>query len=90
MNQSNDFILRIPDKDLVIVVLMVAIALYIGPFGIFLMPIVFYIEFREKMPWYLIAATVALTLWLIYEFSFYMGVTLHKSVYYFLRTNHLS
>ena len=73
-SQSNDFVLRIADKDLVIIVLMVAIALYIGPFGIFLMPIVFYIEFRKKMPWYLIAATVALTLWLIYEFSFYMGV----------------
>ncbi len=74
VSQSNDFVLRIPDKDLVIIVLMVAIALYIGPFGIFLMPMVFYIEFRKKMPWYLIAATIALTLWLIYEFSFYMGV----------------
>ena len=74
VNQSNDFILRIPDKDLVIVALMIIIAILIHPLGIFMMPFVLYFEIKKKMPKMLIFATVVLTLYFIYEFSFYLGV----------------
>ena len=74
MNQSNDFILRIPDKDLVIAALLIIIAMFIHPLGIFMMPFVLYLEIKKKMPKLLIFATVVLTLYFIYEFSFYLGV----------------
>ena len=74
MNQSNDFILRIPDKDLVIVAVLIMVAICIRPLGILIMPFVLYLEIKKKMPKLLIFATVVLTLYFIYEFSFCLGV----------------
>ena len=74
LSQSNDFVLRIPDKDLVIVAVMIIIAIFINPLGIFVMPFVLYLEIKKKMSKLLIFATVVLTLYFIYEFSFYLGV----------------
>ena len=74
LSQSNDFVLRIPDKDLVIVAVMIIIAIFINPLGIFMMPFVLYLEIKKKMSKLLIFATVVLTIYLFEEFWFYMGL----------------
>ncbi|HCK87759.1 MAG TPA: hypothetical protein DHW39_03010 [Erysipelotrichaceae bacterium] len=73
LSQSNDFVLRIPDKDLVTIAVMIIIAICIRPLGILIMPFVLYLEIKKKMSKLLIFATVVLTIYLFEEFWFYMG-----------------